>query len=437
MKTSRPSPGTEPPIGFSNVPFVRNSDAQETGVVFEIRQNSAVVYSRGARRGADRTEAQQLTSVENLLNQQQLGSSKGKGYMSRASRSKLMKNVHRLISMASVPAAKQLRYNPTLGYSQQVSYSTLLTVVLSSAQHLRADGLPNDAEFKAMLGRFLEDIQRICGVVHYAWVVEAQENGNMHAHILIDKFIENLPEGQNKVDLVALRLTKLWNQRQRLAGYIEPYAEKMRAKYEGGFVLDQELVERRKEWNGKAWCDVDVAVPEATQRARHAYGVATDWQEPNSVDIHALGKAENVAGYIAAYMTKSDSVRPISGRLTGHSQGLEKIALYQEGFSDEVRAAVVQLAAEGKAKALLITGSGVFTQQEYDDNDLREAGVPVVATVYSWKDADWWAVAPAGYVLRYRSYWRAVLRREYGDAAMPTLSISPPRPKNLEVERRP
>ena len=66
-----------------------------------------------------------------------------------------------------------------------------------------------------------------------------------------------------------------------------------------------------------------------------------------------------------------------------------------------------------------MTGSGVFTQQEYDDNDLRAAGVPVLATVYSWKEADWWAVAPRGYVRRYQSYWRAVLRREYGDAVMP------------------
>lgn len=418
MKSSRPSPA--PPIGFSNVPFVRNHKTQDTGVVFEIRQNSAVVYGRGARRGVDRTEAQQLTAVENLLTQQQLGSSKGTGYMSRASRSKVMKNVHRLISMASVPAAKKLRDNSTLGYAQQVCYLTFLTLVLPSAQHQRADGLPDDAEFKAMMGRFLEDIQRICGVVHYVWVVEAQQNGNLHAHILIDKFIENLPAGQNKVDSVPLRLTKLWNQRLRLEGYIEPYAEKMRAKYVGGFVLDQDLVERRKRWDGAAWCDVLVAVPEVTQRARYAYGVSTDWQEPNTVDIHALGKAENVAGYIAAYMTKSDSVRPISGRLTGHSKDLEKISLYQEGFSDEVRAAVVQLAAEGKAKALLVTGSGVFTQQEYDDNDLRESGVPVLATVYSWKDADWWAAAPTGYVRRYQSYWRAVLRREYGEAVMPT-----------------
>ena len=52
-------------------------------------------------------------------------------------------------------------------------------------------------------------------------------------------------------------------------------------------------------------------MPESIQRARYDYGVATDWQEPNTVDIHALGKAENVAGYIAAYMTKSGSVRPI------------------------------------------------------------------------------------------------------------------------------
>ena len=79
----------------------------------------------------------------------------------------------------------------------------------------------------------------------------------------------------------------------------------------------------------------------------------------------------------------------------------------------------MQLADQGKAKAMLVTGSGVFTRQEYDDNDLRAAGVPVLATVYSWEEADWWAVAPRSYVRCYQSYWCAVLRREYGDAVMP------------------
>lgn len=417
MKSSRPLPA--PTIGFSNVPFLRNPEAVEGGVVFELRQNSAVVYGRGARRGADRTEAQHLTSVENLLVQQQAGNTKGTGYMSRTTRSKVMKNVNRLISMASVPAAKQMRHNTALGYAQQVCYLTFVTLVLPSEQRVNSDGVHDDAHFKAMLGRFLEDVQRICGVVHYVWVVEAQKNGNLHAHVVVDKYIENLPAGQNKADSVPLRLTKLWNRQLRLAGYIEPYAAKMRAKYAGGFVVDADLVERRKRWENNAWCDVLVPVSEAVQRARYDYGVATSWQEPNSVDIHALGKAENVAGYIAAYMTKSDSVRPILGRLTGHSKGLEKVSLYQEGFSDEVRASVMQLADQGKAKAMLVTGAGVFTQQEYDDNDLAAVGVPVVATVYSWKESDWWAVAPRGYVRRYQNYWRDVLRREYGDAVMP------------------
>lgn len=437
MKSSCPSPASGPPIDLSNVPFLRKPESIAPGIVFELRQNSAVVYGRGARRGADRSELQRLTSIENLLVQQQLGATKGKGFMSKTTRSKLMKNVNRLVSMASVPAAKQLRYNSALGYAQQVCYLTFCTVTLPSEQCRNADGSHDDAGFKAMLGRFLEEVQRVCGVVHYVWVVESQDNGNLHAHVVLDKFIENLPDGQNKADSVALRLTKIWNNQLRLAGYIAPYAAKMEARYANGFVLDADLVEHRKQWTGSEWADVVVVVSEATQRRRYEYGVATAWQEPNTLDIHALGKAENAAGYIAAYMTKSESVRPISGRLTGHSKDLEKVGLYQEGFTDEVRASVAVLAEQGKVKALLVTASGVFTQQEYDDNDMRAAGVAVVATVYTWKEADWWAVAPQGYVRRYHSYWREVLRREYGEAAMPAPRNTTLRSKSPLVALRP
>jgi hypothetical protein len=410
-----PPASAAPAIGLSHVPFLRKSSASEVGTTFELRQNSAVVYSRGARRGADRTEAQQQAAIENLFTQQQAGSTKGKGYMSKATRSEVMKCVQRMISMASVSAAKTMRYNPKLGYRQQACYPTFLTLVLPSDQVCKADGTPDDKQVKALVGRFLAEVQRVCGVVHYVAVFEPQPTtGNLHAHVLIDKFIENLPEGQNKVDATPLRLTKLWNHFLRGAGYIEPYALRMRAKYVSGFVFDAELAEVRKQWDGSAWCDVSVPVPEATQRSRYAYGVATDWQEPNTVDIHAVGKAENLAGYIAAYMAKNEGVRPIDGRLWSHSKGLEKLPLYQEDFTDEVRASVSQLIEQGKAKTLLVTGSGAFTPQEYEDNDLAALGVAVVATIYTWRQSDWWAVAPPAYVRRYRHYWRDVVRREYG-----------------------
>jgi hypothetical protein len=207
----------------------------------------------------------------------------------------------------------------------------------------------------------------------------------------------------------------------------------MRAKYADGFVYDPEMSDRRKQWDGSDHIDVLVPVPEAKQRERYAYGVATDWQEPNTVDIHALASKENVAGYIAAYMTKNKGVRPIKGRLSGHSKGLEKIPLYQEQYSDELRDTVATMQAQGKAKELLITTEGKFTREEFDDNDLAAARVSVFLTVFSWKDADFFKAAPPGYVRRHNYHWRDVVRREYGAAKMPALrtqrgSSRPPLP---------
>jgi hypothetical protein len=357
-----------------------------------------------------------------LASQQQKGSVKGTGRMSTRTRQKVKKCLQRLIAMATAAKSLRPRHNPVLGYDQQVCYLTFLTLTLPSDQFRKADGGFDDKQVKALVGRFLGQVERVCSVVHYVAVYEAQEGtGNLHAHIVLDKYIENLPEGQNKVDLQPLRLTKLWNGFLRREGYIEPYAAKMRAKYANGFAFDQELTEPRQQWNGSAWCEVPVPVSEATQRRRYAYGVATDWQEPNTVDIHALGKAENVIGYISAYMTKDESVRPIEGRLWSHSAGLEKIQVHKEEYTDELRQSVVKLRKQGKEKEHLVTPAGVFSRAEYDDNDLAAAGVSVVRTVHSWKEADWWQVAPKAYVQRYRNHWRDVLRREYGEAKLPAL----------------
>lgn len=399
------------PIGLSNASFLRKSGEASRALRFEMRQNGAVVIE--PRRRREQTDAEREAGLANLAAQQEKGSTKGKGYMSAATRSAVKKCTGTMLALAAVPAAKLSKKNEELGYLQQRCYLTFLTVILPSEQHKTATGEYDDKAFKRLLGRFIEELQRVYGVECYIWVTEPQENGNAHAHILIDKYIENLPEGQLKADSVPLRLTKTWNRLLRGAGYIEPYAEQQRAKYAAGFRFDATQTQERRNWNGSEWVKVTEVVSRQVQQHRWAYGVATDWQEPNTVDIHALYKAENVAGYIAAYMTKSEGVRPMVGRLWGHSAGLEKVGLYQEEYSDELRAPVAALVKSGKARVLLVTSEGLLTQEEYDDSELRAAGVPVLATVYSWKAADWWAVAPAGYVRRYKAHWREQFRRVY------------------------
>ena len=339
--------------------------------------------------------------------------------MSRAVAGRVTKAVGKMLALADVPEAGRMVLNPVLGYKQKQCKLTFITLTNPSPQRKTEFGEYDDSGFKEVLGRFLEELKRVYGVQSYIWVVEPQRNGNAHAHILIDKYIENLPEGHLKDDSVALRLTKSWNRHLRAADYIEPYAEQQRTRYATGFVLDQCMTQERREWDGAAWAKRVEVVSEEVQRKRWVYGVATDWQEPNSVDIHALYKAENVAGYIAAYMTKSDGVRPMGGRLWGHSSELDNVQVYQEEYSDELRASVTALVEAGRARVLLVTAVGLMGQQEYEDNDLARAGVAVLSTVYSWKEADWWAVAPLGYVRRYRAHWREQFVRIYGAAAVP------------------
>jgi hypothetical protein len=73
----------------------------------------------------------------------------------------------------------------------------------------------------------------------YLWVAEPQVNGNIHFHILIDKFIENVPEP--KYAKVPLELTKEWNRILDLYGYVAPYTQKMQALHGSGFVYNPSL----------------------------------------------------------------------------------------------------------------------------------------------------------------------------------------------------
>jgi len=78
---------------------------------------------------------------------------------------------------------------------------------------LPADQVHDDNEIKRKcLMPFLQQITRIKGVQEYFWKAEPQESGNIHFHILLDRFVP-------KVDLDAL-----WFAPMNRLGYIDRYA---------------------------------------------------------------------------------------------------------------------------------------------------------------------------------------------------------------------
>ena len=134
---------------------------------------------------------------------------------------------------------------------------------------LSAKQIHTDQEIKRlMLNRFLLIMKNDYKVKANLWVAEKQKNGNIHFHILIDRAIH------------WRKIRYEWNRIQSTHGYIDRFYQKYKHR------------------------------------------------DPNSTDIHALEKINNVQGYICKYITKKQEGKLVEGRLWGCSRNLTKLVSY-------------------------------------------------------------------------------------------------------------
>lgn len=134
-----------------------------------------------------------------------------------------------------------------------------ITLTLSATQ-----GTHTDREIKSkLLDVWLKKAKRWFHLRSYVWRAERQVNSNIHFHLITDTYTDH-----------AL-LRKSWNDTQQLLGYIDEFEKK----------------------NGH--------------------------RNPNSTDVHAIRKIENLAAYICKYMTKTGKdENVIKGKVWGCSKNL-------------------------------------------------------------------------------------------------------------------
>lgn len=201
-------------------------------------------------------------------------------------------------------------------YREVLPYFTFVTLTLASTQK-------HDDKFikKNILSRWIEKEQKRGTFKFYFWRAESQKNGNIHFHLLVDKFIP----------YEALRSS--WNQSQGLYGYIEGYRDRNLSKYKDGFFIDYS----QKRWDKKRETHVMVSPDE--QRKSYEFGCATNWSEPNSTDIRKISNVKDLSAYLLKYFTKNSKdeerngftcvqSRTIEGRIIGKSKGLEKLECF-------------------------------------------------------------------------------------------------------------
>lgn len=228
-----------------------NKSASEWVTVAQIRNNQVLTYSINIER--TRTGSQ-LQALENSRQR-----NKFPGDISKHSRKKITRICHCWIeAINSFGNRRQRRAQAAarcLGF---------VTLTLSSKQKHTDNWVK-----RHMLNRFLIELTRYHGVKNYLWRAEKQKNGNVHFHILIDKYVE----------WQVLRMQ--WNEIQKDCGYMEEFTRK------------------------------------------HGHS------NPNSTDIHSLKSVRNPAAYITKYMTKNSPKLRVQGRVWSASRKLAECRYFE------------------------------------------------------------------------------------------------------------
>jgi hypothetical protein len=163
--------------------------------------------------------------------------------------------------------------------------------------------------YDKLLVHFLQWMRRTKNVTTYLWKLEFQANGQIHYHITTPTFI------------AWQAIKDKWNNLQRSTGTIDQYRANQLEWHKGGFKL--------RDWLVNTWS------PEAQYQA-YLKGMANDWQEPNSIDVHAVEKVDDMASYLCKEIAKScQNETATTGKIWDCSKNLKATKL----FSMEVTAA--------------------------------------------------------------------------------------------------
>lgn len=138
------------------------------------------------------------------------------------------------------------------------------------------------------LNQLLIELRRYHSVKNYIWRAERQKNGNIHFHILIDRFV---PWSD---------LRDRWNRIVNKLGYVDRYRDSMKEFYREGFKVRKELLSK--------W-------PYMAQLRSWQNSSKNNYSSPNSTDIHSLKKVRNAKKYIMKYVSKQEANEVIKGMI--------------------------------------------------------------------------------------------------------------------------
>lgn len=214
----------------------------------------------------NRTKDFSKISLDNLTE------NKHKGNLSDKAIKRLYNALDWLLIIAKNKTADKLKGPGSFNYKL-----AMLTLTLPCAQ------LHDDLYIKKyMLNEFLTIIRKKFNLQNYIWKAEKQQNGSIHFHLIIDKYI------------FYKDINNVWNNILTTHGYINQYRLNQEKKHEHGFFYDKKI---STSWN------------KSKQLAAYKNGFKTHWSCPTgTTDIHSLKKIKNTRAYLAKYITKNPDV---------------------------------------------------------------------------------------------------------------------------------
>lgn len=163
------------------------------------------------------------------------------------------------------------------GRERRRRYFVLITLTLPAKQS-ESDNVVK----RRYLGVWLQNLERVHKGINWLWVAEAQHNGNIHFHVIVDRYVQ------------WEWVRRTWNRVLSNGDYIERFAAKF----------------------------------------KH--------QDAPSVDVCGQKSMTNPAAYITKYLTGDKWVRDIEGRLWGCRDTLRQIDRWSLSVGDEVEDAVLR-----------------------------------------------------------------------------------------------
>lgn len=332
-----------------------------------IEWNRITVYREPHERKGKRV--QRIASMKNLT--------RGvfNGYMSPATRRKVRRPVSTWIrSMMLWRAEVKRKYDPGR------AYPTFLTVTLPSRQ------VHTDAEItRACLGPFIQRLKRDYEIEHYFWRAEAQENGNVHYHLLVDKYIPKR------------YLQLAWNMSAEALGYLTRYFEESGSLTPPSTEVHRVTDKKRDPKTGK-WRTVDPVdylmeyVLDAPTMEKGDPNSPEDEQKPRKI----IGRWRKADGSIIEYVT-----RPITGRVWGMADALREIREPRAEVSVDMAVTLEKAREAGILKRV--------------DNERATMYFGPVSLVLGRAKREAWAVVKTYYLTVFGHLYPALLPPEYLD----------------------